>query len=149
MILNHRPMWPSSSYLSPHTIDPDTGNTSTWLDTDSRIKAITSSHTHFSTPAGFRVDIISLPVFSLSLIYHMTSIFRHEALFSFNFYPRHVCQGCKDQRHQMAPPCLWVGFILWQTAFLKMSTTDTTPRDSGAEEVSTESGQRWESGHVY
>lgn len=44
-----------------------------------------------------------------------------------NFYPRHGSQGCKDQRHQMALPALWVGFMLRQTAFLKIRTTDTTP----------------------
>lgn len=58
----------------------------------------------------------------------MTSVFCHEALFSFNLYPCHGFQGCKDQRHQMALPCLWVGLILGPTAFLKIRTTDTTPR---------------------
>lgn len=99
----------------------------------------------FSSPAGFRVDIISLPIFNLSLIYHMTSV---PSSVLGNFYPRHGSQGCKDQRHQMALPALWVGFMLRQTAFLKIRTTDTTPRDDGVEEVSTESGQRWGSGHV-
>ena len=105
------------------------------------------SLTHFPTPAGFRVDIISLPVFNHSLIYPVTSVFCHKSLLSFKFYPYHVSQGGKDQGHRMALLCFGYDST-YNKCFPKMRTIYTTLRDTGVDEFSTESGQHYGSGHL-